>query len=61
MPERCGMHSAIAFLALALMAALVSSVWLRRAELEFNGESRTMLIGLAVSFVSVLLIVFAAT
>jgi uncharacterized protein YybS (DUF2232 family) len=54
------MQNAIAFLALALMAALVGSVWMRRAELEFNGESKTMLLGIAVSFLSVLFILFAA-
>jgi len=55
------MHNAIAFIALGLMGVLLASVWLRREELEFNGESRTMALGLAVSVVSVLLIVFAAT
>lgn len=55
------MHNAIALIALALLGALFSSVWLRRAELEFNGESKTMLPSLALCFVSVLLILFAAT
>jgi hypothetical protein len=54
------MHHAIAFIALGLLGALLSSVWLRRAELEFSGESTTMLLGLALCLASVLLILFAA-
>jgi hypothetical protein len=55
------MHNAIAFIALGLLGVLLASVWLRRQDLEFNGESRTMVLGLAVSLVSVLLILLAAT
>lgn len=55
------MHNAIAFVALGLLGVLLSSVWLRREELEFNGESRTMALGLVVCLISVLLILFAAT
>ena len=55
-----GMHDAIALIAMGLLAVLVSSVWLRRAELEFNGEAGTMLLGLVLCLVSVLLIVLAA-
>jgi hypothetical protein len=55
------MHNAIVLLALGLLAMLLGSVWLRRTELEFNGESRTMVLGLAVCLLSVLLILFAAT
>jgi len=44
-----------------LMALLLGSVWLRRDDLEFNGESRTMVVGLVLSLVSVLLILIAAT
>ena len=55
------MHNAIALVAMGLLAVLVSSVWLRRAELEFNGESGTMVLGLILCLVSVLLIVLAAT
>ncbi|MGZ5785235.1 MAG: hypothetical protein ACXWJM_04895 [Ramlibacter sp.] len=54
------MHNAIAWVALALLGALLSSVWLRRAELEYSGESATMLLGLVLCFGSVLLILFAA-
>jgi hypothetical protein len=53
------MHHPIAFLALVLFAALLSSVWLRRAELEFSGESVTMLLGLVLCLGSVILILFA--
>ena len=52
------MHNALALIALGLMAVLVSSVWLRRAELDFNGESSTMLLGLFFCLVSVLFILF---
>jgi len=55
------MHNAIVVLALGLLGALLGSVWLRRTELEFSGESATMLVGLAVSFLSVLLILLATT
>ncbi|HWI77842.1 MAG TPA: hypothetical protein VNS31_01505 [Ramlibacter sp.] len=54
------MHHAIALIALGLLGALLSSVWLRRADLEFSGESKTMLLGLALCLASVLLILFAA-
>jgi hypothetical protein len=54
------MHNAIALIALALMGVLLGSVWLRRQDLEFNGETRTMALGLVLTFVSVLLILFAA-
>jgi len=59
LPQSCGMHNAIAFIALGLLGVLLSSVWLRRAELQFSGESATMLLGLALSLVSVLLILLA--
>ena len=55
------MQSAIALIALALLAALLGSAWQRRAQLEFNGEAGTMLLGLVLCFVSVLLIVLAAS
>jgi hypothetical protein len=55
------MHNAIAFITLGLLGVLVGSVWLRRADLEFNGESRTMALGLALALGSVLLILLAAT
>ena len=53
------MHHAIAFIALGLLGALLSSVWLRRAELQFSGESTPTLLGLALCLVSVFLIVLA--
>ena len=56
----CDMHNAIAFVAVALLGALLGSVWLRREDLEFNGESRTMVLGVVVALVSVLLILMAA-
>jgi hypothetical protein len=55
------MQSAIALVALALLAALLGSVWLRRSELALNGEAGTMVLGLVLCFVSVLLIVLAAS
>ncbi|MDB5883559.1 MAG: hypothetical protein JWP43_3437 [Ramlibacter sp.] len=54
------MHHVMAFLALSLLGLLLSSVWLRRAELQFSGESTTMLFGLAVCLVCVLLILLTA-
>lgn len=53
------MQHPIALIALVLLGALLGSVWLRRAELEFSGESATMLLGLAVCVGCVLLILFA--
>lgn len=54
------MPHAIVFIALALLGVLLSSVWLRRAELEFSGESTTMVLGLALCLASVVLILWAA-
>lgn len=54
------MHHAIALVALSLLAALAGSLWLRRADLEFNGELPAMLFGVAFSVICVLLIVVAA-
>jgi hypothetical protein len=54
-----GMH-AIAFIALGLLGALLSSIWLRRADLEFSGESTTLLLGLTFCLACVVLILFAA-
>ena len=53
------MQHAIAFIALGLLGVLLGSVWLRRAELEYSGESATMLLGLAICLGCVLLILFA--
>jgi hypothetical protein len=55
-----GDMQAIALVALGLLGALLSSVWLRRAELEFSGESPTMLAGLGLCLACVLMILFAA-
>jgi hypothetical protein len=51
------MQSVIVIVALGLFAVLVSSVWLRRADLQFSGESGTMLLGLLLCLLSVALIV----
>jgi len=53
------MKTAIALIAVALLGALVGSMWIRRGELEVNGESGTMLLGLAVCFVCVVVILVA--
>ena len=55
------MQSAVALLALALLAALLGSAWRRRSELGFNGEAVSMLLGLILCFGSVVLILLAAS
>jgi hypothetical protein len=55
------MQSVLALVAMALLAALLTSVWRRRSELAFNGEAGTMVLGLVLCLVSVLLIVLAAS
>ena len=54
------MTALIALIAIALLAGLVGSLWLRRGELEINGESGSMLIGVVFCFVAVVLILVAA-
>jgi hypothetical protein len=51
----------VVIVALGLLGTLLGSVWLRRQELEFNGEAGTMVLGLVVCLASVLLILLAAT
>jgi hypothetical protein len=54
------MTAAIALAAVSLLLGLLGSVWLRRSELESNGETGSMLLGLVFCFVSVVLILVAA-
>ena len=54
------MKTVIALFALALFAAFIGSVWVRRGELEVNGESGAMLIGLVFCFLAVVFILVAA-
>ena len=54
------MEAVIALIAVSLLAGLAGSAWLRRGELEFNGESGAMLLGLVFCFISVILILVAA-
>jgi hypothetical protein len=55
-----GMQNAIVFVALVLFGVLVSSVWLRRADLEFSGEAGSLVPVLVLCLVSVVLILAAA-
>lgn len=54
------MTALIALLSVALLAGLLGSLWLRRGELEINGESGSMLLGVVFCFISVVLILVAA-
>lgn len=51
------MQAGIAIVALALLMALVGSIWMRRSEID--GDSGSLLLGLAIAFVSVVLILIA--
>lgn len=53
------MEAAIVLSAVALLAALFGSVWLRRAEWDSNGETGALLLGLVFSLIAVILIVLA--
>ena len=54
------MSAVVALIAVALLAGLLGSLWLRRGDLEGNGESGTMLLGVAFCFIAVMLILVAA-
>lgn len=54
------MTAAIALASIGLLVGLVGSLWLRRGELEINGETGSMLLGLVFCFISVVLILVAA-
>lgn len=54
------MTAAIALASIGLLAGLIGSLWLRRGELEINGESGSMLLGLVFCFIAVVLILVAA-
>ena len=58
-PLRC-MTAAIALASIGLLVGLIGSLWLRRGELEINGETGSMLLGLVFCFISVVLILVAA-
>ena len=55
-----GMSAVIALIAVALLAGLLGSVWLRRGDIEGNGESGSMLLGVIFCFIAVMLILVAA-
>jgi uncharacterized protein YybS (DUF2232 family) len=57
------MNAGIAVLAIALLAVLVGSVWMRRAEWEIAGGSGAMLFGLmlAIGAVALILVIVAGT
>lgn len=52
------MQAGIAVVALALLMALVGSIWMRRSEIV-DGDSGSLLLGLAIAFISVVLILIA--
>lgn len=54
------MPEAIALASVGLLVGLIGSLWLRRGELEINGESGSMLLGLVFCFIAVMLILVAA-
>jgi hypothetical protein len=54
------MSAAIALASIGLLVGLIGSLWLRRGELEVNGESGSMLLGLVFCFIAVVLILVAA-
>jgi len=54
------MSAVIALIAVALLAGLLGSLWLRRGDLEGNGESGSMLLGVVFCFIAVMLILVAA-
>jgi uncharacterized protein YybS (DUF2232 family) len=54
------MTEAIALASVGLLVGLVGSLWLRRGEIELNGETGSMLIGLVFCFIAVVLILVAA-
>jgi hypothetical protein len=56
-----GMQTPLVLMVLALFGVLVSSVWMRRADLQYTGEVRTMIPALALCLISVLLILSAAS
>jgi hypothetical protein len=55
-----GMSAVIALIAVALLAGLLGSLWLRRGDIEGNGESGSMLLGVIFCFIAVMLILVAA-
>jgi hypothetical protein len=54
------MSAVVALIAVALLAGLLGSVWLRRGDIEGNGESGSMLLGVIFCFIAVMLILVAA-
>jgi len=53
------MEAGIGISALALLAALFGSVWIRRAEVDSAGDSGALMLGLVFAFVAVVLILIA--
>jgi hypothetical protein len=54
------MTAVIALLSVGLLVGLVGSLWLRRGDIEGNGESGSMLLGVVFCFIAVVLILVAA-
>jgi hypothetical protein len=52
------MKLGIALLLLMLLAVLLGSAWLRRGDLEMNGESGAMMVGLAVCVTAAVLVLW---
>jgi uncharacterized protein YybS (DUF2232 family) len=53
------MQTGIALAAVALLAVLIGSAWMRRADWDLNGESGAMLLGLVLCFIAVICILVA--
>lgn len=54
------MTAVIALVSVGLLVGLIGSLWLRRGDIEINGESGSMLLGVVFCFIAVVLILVAA-
>lgn len=54
------MTAVIALVSVGLLVGLIGSLWLRRGDVEINGESGSMLLGVVFCFIAVVLILVAA-
>lgn len=54
------MTAVIALASVALLAGLIGSLWLRRGEIEMNGDTGSMLLGVIFCFIAVVFILVAA-